>query len=811
MNANKLATLSRIMKDAQNRDLVHHMVTDEQLDGRTVQMGNQTMKNFGSCSYLSLEHHEALNAGTKEALDKFGTQFSSSRAFAALSLYHELESHLETIFGNPVIATSNTTLGHQCALPVIVGENDAVILDLQVHTSVQTAVQLLKADGVHTEMIRHNSMEALERKIKAFKGKYDKVWYMADGVYSIFGDSAPLKELEALLDKYEHFHLYIDDAHGMGWTGENGMGWVRSKMEHHDRMVLAVSLNKSFACAGGCLIFPTEEMRDLVKNCGGPIIFSGPIQPPMLGAGVASAKLHMSEEIKPIQDKLAHLIQFANDQIKKLGLPQYEVTETPLFFVPLGLPKLSFNMIGRLKDDGFYTHAGSFPATPMKQSGLRFMINACHTEEDVLSLLERVRYHYPLIVEEEGSSCAEIAKYFGIEPFEVAAENLMIVKKAAKKELHVEVKHSIEEMDQAEWDSLFGGHGNLTVSSLRTMEAVFKNGEEQENQCDFYYLMVRDEKAQPVLATFFTHAVVKDDIFAPASVSEQIEKTRKMDPLFLTSSSISLGAPITKGNHLHLDMEHAAWKEALQILIKQMETAMQTHGASQMMIREFMGEENEMLTQVMYDLGFTAWELPEVSRVENIDWNNREEFMQQRLSSRYRSDLRREVLKFEDKFEVVTTQLTTEDEIEEAYELYMNVYERSLEMNVFPLPMKFFQEICANPDYDVIRMYLKEDLAHNPDAAPVAVMFSYAGSEEYTALIVGLDYDYVRSHNTYKQILFQTVERSQAIGCSSIDLAFTANSVKKKVGATKVKARAYVQILDHFNMSVISNMTKKVG
>ena len=803
MNANKLATLTRIMKDAKSRDLVHHMVTDETLDGRTVQMGGRTMMNFGSCSYLSIEHHDNLKNGAKKAIDQYGTQFSSSRAFAALSLYDELEARLETIYGKPVIATANTTLGHQCALPVIVGDNDAVILDLQVHTSVQTAVQLLKADGVHTEVIRHNSMEALERKIKAFKGKYEKVWYMADGVYSIFGDSAPLPELEELLNKYEHFHLYIDDAHGMGWTGENGMGWVRSRMAHHDRMVMAVSLNKSFACAGGCLIFPNEEMRDQVKSCGGPIIFSGPIQPPMLGACVASADLHLSEEIKPIQEKLAGLIAFANTTIEKLGLPQYEATDTPLFFIPLGLPKLCFNMIDRLKQDGYYTHGGSFPATPMKQSGLRFMINACHTEADILALLERVRYHYPLIVEEEGSSCAEIARYFGMEPFEVATENLMVVKKAEKMELTVEIKRSITEIDQAEWDGLFAGQGNLTASSLKTMEAVFEGGDSPESQCDFYYLVVRDQSSQPVLATFYTHSIVKDDIFAPASVSAQIEKTRKMDPLFLTSRSISLGAPITKGKHLHLDMNHKGWKEALRLLIQNMEKAMQEHGATQMMLREFMGEENEELTQHMYELGFTAWELPTVSRLDNMDWNTREEFMQGHLSSRYRSDLRREVLKYEDQFEVVTTRLKSEEEIEEAYKLYMDVFEGSLEMNVFPLPMKFFREICANPNYDIIRLYL--------DGKMVAVMFSFAGVEEYTALIVGLDYNYVRSHNTYKQILFQTVMRSRELGCTSIDLAFTATAVKKKVGAAPVAARAYVQVLDHFNMSVINNMVKKAG
>ncbi|NJO55947.1 MAG: aminotransferase class I/II-fold pyridoxal phosphate-dependent enzyme [Rhodospirillales bacterium] len=176
----------------------------------------------------------------------------------------ELERRLADIFERPVIVTPSTTLGHLAALPTIVAEHDAVIVDLQVHTSVQMAVQMLKADGVRVEVIRHNSMTALERKLVDLKGKHEKVWYLADGVYSIFGDTAPLAELEALLDRHPHLHLYIDDAHGMGWTGKHGRGWVRSHMDHHPRMVLAVSLNKSFACAGGCLVFPDQALADRV-------------------------------------------------------------------------------------------------------------------------------------------------------------------------------------------------------------------------------------------------------------------------------------------------------------------------------------------------------------------------------------------------------------------------------------------------------------------------------------------------------------------------------------------------------------------
>ncbi|MCB9274617.1 MAG: pyridoxal phosphate-dependent aminotransferase family protein [Lewinellaceae bacterium] len=120
-------------------------------------------------------------------------------------------------------------------IPIIVDEKDAVVLDMQVHNSVQMAVQQLKAQGVSITMIRHNDMDALEAKIVQLRNKHRKVWYFADGVYSMYGDFAPMQRLKELMDQYEPFHLYIDDAHGVSWAGENGIGVVCSQLFYHEK------------------------------------------------------------------------------------------------------------------------------------------------------------------------------------------------------------------------------------------------------------------------------------------------------------------------------------------------------------------------------------------------------------------------------------------------------------------------------------------------------------------------------------------------------------------------------------------------
>ena len=81
----------------------------------------------------------------------------------------------------------------------------------------------------------------------------------------------------------------------MSWVGDRGEGFVLSQVGLHDRMVLATSLNKAFSAAGGAIVTANREWHERILHTGGPLLFSGPIQPPMMGAAIASAKLHLSE------------------------------------------------------------------------------------------------------------------------------------------------------------------------------------------------------------------------------------------------------------------------------------------------------------------------------------------------------------------------------------------------------------------------------------------------------------------------------------------------------------------------------------
>jgi 7-keto-8-aminopelargonate synthetase-like enzyme len=392
--------------------IIHLSDETEVHDGRHIHIKGRELVNFGTCGYMGLEMDERLKEGVIEAVRKYGTAFASTRAYVTVKLYDEIEYLLQRIFEKPVVLLANVTLSHISNIPILIGDNDAVILDTQVHDSVQTAVQLLKGRNVHVDIIRHNRMDLLEEKIVELKQKYNKIWYMPDGVYSMFGDGAPMKEITSLLDRHEQFHLYIDDTHGMSWAGKNGSGYALSKVPFHDRMILVTSLNKAYGAAGGVTVFPDVKTRDLVRNCGRPFIFSGPIQPPMLGACIESAKIHLSPEIYKMHEQLQDKVRYVNSLCQQYELPLMWENETPIFFIGVSKPAVAYSMVKRMINRGFFFNLSVFPSVAINNAGLRIPISRNHTFEDLKGLISNIADELPDAFKEAGMTVSDVYRAF---------------------------------------------------------------------------------------------------------------------------------------------------------------------------------------------------------------------------------------------------------------------------------------------------------------------------------------------------------------------------------------------------------------
>ncbi len=398
MDRKRMMAIEHNVNAGVSQGLLQVVLDDVPAEGRYIQIDQRRCLNFASCSYLGLELDERIIASVIAAVKRYGSQFSASRIYLSVHLYEEVEERIQAICQRPVIVTPNTTLGHQAAIPVLIGDNDAVIIDQQVHNSVTAACRALSIRGIRMDLVSHNHLDRLDRRIQRLKSNYRRVWYFMDGLYSMHGDIAPLEEITRLLARHEQLHIYADDAHGVSWQGQNGQGAVLARLADHPRVTVALSLNKSFASSGGAIAFADEAAKRNVKNLGETLTFSGPIQPPMLGAICASADIHLSEELAYHQARLRQRIQLFNDMSIEKHLNLMNRTISPIRFIQIGNREDTVWLVRKLLDEGFYTCGAAFPSVGKNKAGVRITINNHLKEEDIRSLLNTMSH----LIQERG-------------------------------------------------------------------------------------------------------------------------------------------------------------------------------------------------------------------------------------------------------------------------------------------------------------------------------------------------------------------------------------------------------------------------
>ena len=198
---------------------------------------------------------------------------------------------------------------------------------------------------------------------------------MADGIYSMYGDFAPIEDLLELSKKYSQLHLYFDDVHGMSWKGKNGTGYVMDVLkELPENVLLFGTLSKTFGASGAVLVGYDKSLHSKIKNFGGPLTFSAQLEPASVSAASASADIHLSPEIYELQNELAAKINYFNFLLKNTDLPLVEYNNSPVFFIGTGMPVTGYKFVQRLMKEGFYVNLGLFPAVPVKipELGLPF-------------------------------------------------------------------------------------------------------------------------------------------------------------------------------------------------------------------------------------------------------------------------------------------------------------------------------------------------------------------------------------------------------------------------------------------------------
>lgn len=805
---NIVDTVNDIISLGRERGVLLQYTDDQSYDGRTISINGKRLINFGSCSYLGLENDQRLKDAAIDAINRYGIQYSSSRTYVSCTSYTELEHLVSRIFENDVVLTPTTTLGHLSVIPIVVEEGDVIILDQQAHASIQGAAHQMQLKGVPVTVVRHNDMDELEKKIIHYSANYNRVWYMIDGVYSMYGDYPSFDKLKTFLDKYRSFHLYVDDAHGMSWNGKNGRGVTLSKIELTEKMIVGSSFAKGFGTGGGVFVFTDKALAQKVRNCGGPLVFSGPSQIPTIAASIASAKIHLSPEITIRQEELKKRIHYCHELLTRHNLPVISNPDAPVTFVGLGLTKVGYNLVQRLKNDGFFTNLSIFPAVPEVCTGLRFTLTLHHTFEDIENLVNKIAYHFPKALTDEGRTMKDIHRAFRkVAQFKEIEQAPVPVIINTSEEFNIQHETTIKNIDENLWNELIGNKGANDWKELLFFEETFSRNKLPEHNWSFHYYIVRDENYKPVLATFFTSTIAKDDMFSPSAVSKQLEQVRKNDKYYLSSKIFTMGCMLSVGQHIWIDKARTDWKKALMTLLDKVWEDQEKEEAMVLSLRDFSPDDKE-LKEFFMDQGFITLDIPDGHIIDNLSWTGNEGFLQS-IDRDKKYYVRKRALDYEHRFEVNVVNQATVDQINHYYRLYKNVSAKSYEIIGFDLHKAFFDNVIKHPQWELLEIKLKPEFDRRSEREAVAMAISYKTKDNYCFLVTGIDYNYLEQHHVYAQALWQTIKRANELGLKTINMGITASQNKRKFGAKVIKNVMYVQTKDSFNASVIATIANK--
>ena len=345
--------------------------------------GNETIL-LGTYNYMGMTFDDDVIEAGKKALEEYGAGTTGSRVLNGTFFHHrDVENALKEFYDMEHAMVFST--GYQANLGIIstiAGKGDYIILDIDSHASIYDGCKMGDAEIV---AFRHNNVEALEKRLKRLPADAGKL-VILEGVYSMLGDVAPLKEM-IRVSKEAGAMILVDEAHSMGFIGENGRGVAEEQGVLDDVDFVIGTFSKSVGTVGGFCVsnHPKFEIMRLVCR---PYVFTAALPPSVMASSAASIRKLMHNG-----NKRAHLWENSktlHKGLRDLGF-QLGTPEAQSAIIAVIMPDLEKGaaMWQALLENGLYVNLARPPATPAGMTLLRCSLCAEHTNEQVADILDR--------------------------------------------------------------------------------------------------------------------------------------------------------------------------------------------------------------------------------------------------------------------------------------------------------------------------------------------------------------------------------------------------------------------------------------
>jgi glycine C-acetyltransferase len=333
--------------------------------------------NFCANNYLGLADSSDLIEAAKEALDSHGLGMASVRFICGTTDLHRM---LERRIADYLDA-EDSILYAACfdanggVFEPLFGEKDAIVSDSLNHASIIDGIRLSKAKRYR---YANGDMDDLERQLTdARKGGERRIIVVTDGVFSMDGYFAKLKDIRELADQFEAL-LMVDDCHATGFIGPKGRGTAARAGIKAD--IVTSTLGKALGGSAGGFIAAAKPIVDLMRQRSRPYLFSNSLPPPIVGAALKA--IDLAEQGDDLRKSL-----FANMKRFRTGMSNagFDLLpgEHPIIPVMLGEARLAQEMAAKLYEHGIYVTGFFYPVVPQGKARIRTQMSAAHATQDV--------------------------------------------------------------------------------------------------------------------------------------------------------------------------------------------------------------------------------------------------------------------------------------------------------------------------------------------------------------------------------------------------------------------------------------------
>jgi 8-amino-7-oxononanoate synthase len=349
---------------------------------------------LGTNNYLGLTFDaDCIEAGV-EALRNEGTGTTGSRiANGSYGLHKQLEQDLADYYGRKSCMVFTT--GYQAnlgMLSTLVGRGDHLIIDGDSHASIYDGSRLGHAEVVR---FRHNDPDDLYKRLRRLEGTEGSKLVVVEGIYSMLGDTAPLKEFAAVT-RETGAYLMVDEAHSMGVLGETGRGLAEEAGVEDDVHFVIGTFSKSIGSVGGFCVSDLENF-DVMRVACRPYMFTASLPPSVIATSIEALRRLRAEP--GLRVKLRHNCERLYNGLNALGFTTGPEAN-PVVAVTMPDKEAAIGFWAALLQSGIYLNLAVGSATPNGASLLRSSVSAAHSDaqiDQVLATFEQIGLEHGIL------------------------------------------------------------------------------------------------------------------------------------------------------------------------------------------------------------------------------------------------------------------------------------------------------------------------------------------------------------------------------------------------------------------------------